>query len=241
MRTLISTLVFAVAALATSAQAAPPTKPVFSDAFDATGTLNSAWQVATWVNGHPFGCTFSNQDVSQANGVLTLSFSGHSGKCAEVRTVKFWQYGKFQTRMQPAAVPGTVSSFFLYAGAAGTSTHHEVDIEFLGSRPNILHTNYWVAGQPQALDIDLTAYGIDPQAGPRFYGFEWRADSLTWFTYNDAGQYIQLRKVPVSLSASMQLMMNAWYGDNLDSAFIFPGAYDNTPGAAVYDSVQIYK
>jgi hypothetical protein len=38
---------------------------------------------------------------------------------------------------------------------------------------------------------------------------------------------------------AMQLMMNAWYGDNMDTALQFPGYYAGQAGSAQYDSVSI--
>ncbi|NEX63922.1 family 16 glycosylhydrolase [Noviherbaspirillum galbum] len=211
---------------------------VFFDDFNTKGGLGSAWQISSWVNGHPFGCTFSSQDVSKNKGLLSLSFSGSSGKCAEVRTNQYWQYGTYIVDMKPANVKGTVSSFFLYDGVAGTSSHAEIDIEFIGGKP-LLHTNYWIAGQPDQLDIDLGAYGIDPFKSSRKYSIVWQPDSISWFVMNDAGQWVELRRVAAAQSTPMKLMMNAWYGDNMDSALVFPGYYDGTPGKADYNSVWI--
>lgn len=211
---------------------------VFSDDFSARGALSSAWQVSTWVNGHPFGCTFSSQDVAVNKGLLNLSFSGNSGKCAEVRTNAYWQYGSFAVNMKPANVAGTVSSFFLYDGVAGTPSHYEIDIEFLGGT-NILHTNYWIAGQQDPVDIDLSALGINPYKSLRKYGFSWNASGIAWNVMNDAGQWVTLREVAVPTMPQMKLMMNAWYGDNMDTALQFPGYYAGQAGTAQYDSVTI--
>jgi endo-1,3-1,4-beta-glycanase ExoK len=216
------------------------TQQVFFDDFTGKGNLGSAWQVATWVNGHPFGCTFSSQDVTKQKGMLSLSFSGNSGKCAEVRTQQYWQYGSFIVDMKPSNVKGTVSSFFMYDGVAGTGNHFEIDIEFVGGT-YLLHTNYWVAGQPHQQDIDLAALGIDPYRSSRRYSFVWQPDSISWHVMNDAGQWIEVRRASVALAAPMKLMMNAWYGDNMDTALQFPGYYDGTPGKAEYQSVWIGK
>jgi len=213
---------------------------VFYDDFSSKGGLGRAWDVATWVNGHPFGCTFSGQDVSRSKGVLRLSFSGNSGKCAEVRTRQYWQYGSFVVDMKPANVRGTISSFFLYDGVARTSSHHEIDIEFIGGT-SLLHTNVWIAGVQYPRDIDLATLGIDPYLRSRKYGFAWQPDAVVWNVMNDAGQWIEVRREPVSLAVPMKLMMNAWYGDNLDSALYFPGYYDGTSGKAEYSSVWIGK
>ncbi|HEV2611030.1 MAG TPA: family 16 glycosylhydrolase [Noviherbaspirillum sp.] len=211
---------------------------LFFDDFSGKGGLGDAWEIATWVNGHPFGCTFSNQEVSRGKGALSLGFSGNSGKCAEVRTRRSWQYGRFVVDMKPANVPGSVSSFFLYDGAAATSTHHEIDIEFIGGT-SLLHTNYWIAGRQYPVDVDLAALGIDPYQRSRQYSFTWRPDSIVWHVMDDTGRWTEIRREYVTLAAPMKLMMNAWYGDNLDSALHFPGYYDGTSGKAQYSMVRI--
>lgn len=211
---------------------------VFYDDFSGKGNLGSAWEIATWVNGHPFGCTFSDQDVSKSKGLLRLSFSGNSGKCAEVRTRQTWQYGSFVVDMKPSDVRGTISSFFLYDGASRTNTHHEIDIEFIGGT-SLLHTNFWVAGVQSPRDIDLAALGIDPYQRSRKYRFIWQPDAIAWHVMNDAGQWIEVRRETVTIAVPMKLMMNAWYGDNLDTAIHFPGYYDGTSGKAEYSSVWI--
>jgi beta-glucanase (GH16 family) len=213
-------------------------KQVFFDDFFSKNIVGSAWQISSWVNNHPFGCTFSSQDVSVNKSLLTLSFSGNSGKCAEVRTYNSWQYGTYVVSMKPANVAGTVSSFFLYTGVAGTTSHYEIDIEFLGGT-SILHTNVWLAGQQNSLDVDLSALGINSYKSLRKYGFSWTSSGIAWSVMNDAGQWVLLRQVAVPAMPPMQLMMNAWYGDNMDTALQFPGYYAGQAGSAQYDSVSI--
>ncbi|WP_420473279.1 family 16 glycosylhydrolase [Noviherbaspirillum sp. ST9] len=226
------------AGLAVGSNVGAQVTQVFYDDFSNKGKLGAAWDIASWVNGHPFGCTFSEQDVSKSKGMLTLSFSGSSGKCAEVRTKQFWRYGTFIVDMKPSDVKGTISSFFLYDGKAGTESHFEIDIEFIGGT-TLLHTNYWIGGRQDPLDVDLTTLGINPASALRRYSFVWQPDSIAWHVMNDAGQWVEIRRVYVALAAPMKLMMNAWYGDNTGSAIYFPGYYDGTPGKAEYSSVWI--
>lgn len=236
-RKLMSGCLLALASLSNSVNA--QTTQVFFDDFNGR-TLSSAWQIATWVNGPPFGCTFSSQDVHLGKSLLSLSFSGNSGKCAEVRTKAFWQYGAFVVDMKPSAVPGTVSSFFLYDGVAGTASHYEIDIEFVGGS-GLLHTNYWIAGQQYPQDIDLKVMGIDPYKASRRYSVSWQPDVIVWHVMDDAGQWVEVRRAAAAISAPMKLMMNAWYGDNIGSALLFPGYYGGQQGTAQYNSVWIGK
>lgn len=228
----------AAAALIWGSGVQAQTTQVLFDDFSGSGKLDSAWDIAYWVNGHPFGCTFSDLNVSKNKGMLSLSFSGDSGKCAEVRTKRFWQYGSYIVEMKPANVKGTISSFFLYDGVAGSSSHYEIDIEFIGGT-TLLHTNYWIAGKQHPVDIDLAKLGINPYKSLRRYAFSWQPDAIAWFVMDDAGAWVEIRREYTALSAPMQLMMNAWYGDNMDSALYFPGYYDGTKGVAQYGSVWI--
>lgn len=200
--------------------------------------LGDAWQVATWANGPPFGGAFSREQVGHEKGLLSLGFDGAAGTAAEVRTRQFWQYGRFTVEMRPAPVAGSVSSFFLYTGVAAAASHHEIDIEFLGSRP-MLHTNVWVGGQPSPKDIDLRRLGIDPFARSRLYAFEWQPDSITWRVMGDDGNWLDVRREEIRLGVPMQLMMNAWYGDNQGDALAFPGYYRGEAGKTEYRMVRI--
>lgn len=156
----------------------------FADDFSTNGVLGSSWQISTWANGSPFACTFSTENVTKAGGLLSLAFSAKSSAsqdtCAEVKTTQTFLYGRFVVYMQPTAAPGTVSSFFLYTGRSGTNSHFEIDIEFVAGK-KMLHTNYWVRGQPNAQDFYLPDYNIDPDNGIHGYAFEWRAGGITWY------------------------------------------------------------
>jgi len=236
-RNLIASCLFVLACFSPRVNA--QTTQVFFDDFDGRA-LGSAWQIAAWVNGPPFGCTFSNQDVHVGKSQLTLSFSGNAGKCAEVRTAKYWQYGAFVVDMKPSGVPGSVSSFFLYDGVASTASHYEIDIEFVGGS-GLLHTNYWIAGQQHPEDIDLGAMGIDPYKASRRYSVSWQPDVIVWHVMNDAGQWMEVRRAAAAIAAPMKLMMNAWYGDNVGTALLFPGYYAGQQDSAQYNSVWIGK
>jgi hypothetical protein len=105
MRPLITAFAFATV-LAPGAQAAN-----FFDGFDGTGGPNgSNWEVASWGNGSPFGCTFAFSEVwlsGSSNLVLNVNSSQPSArKCAEIRTWQSFTYGKFVVRMQPGTIAG---------------------------------------------------------------------------------------------------------------------------------------
>ena len=227
-------LITVVALAALFAPAAHATN--FFDGFDGTGGPNAAyWQVSNWANGSPFGCTFAYSEAwlsGSSNLVLNVNSAVPSAvKCAEVRTLQSFTYGKFVVRMQPGTIAGADSSFFLYTGTAGTPSHNEIDIEFInGGRT--LHTNVWRA------DVqDYQQFAVS--TGWRTIGFEWRPTYVRWFSVSDSGTETEFRRVSVSVSTPMQLMLNHWVGDNSASAKNFVGQYNGGGGSAYYDWVKV--
>jgi endo-1,3-1,4-beta-glycanase ExoK len=203
------------------------------DGFDGTGGANgSVWETANWSNGDIFGCAFAYSEVWKTGwGALDLNVNGGTGKCGEVRTWQSFTYGKFVTRLQPGTIAGGNSSFFLYTGNAGTSNHFEIDLEFINSG-RTLHTNVWVAGRQ-----NYQQFGI--ATGWRTIGFEWRPGFVRFFHVNSAGQEQEFRRVNVSISAPMRLMLNHWVGNNSAAAKNFVGTYNGGGGPAYYDWVQV--
>ena len=226
------TLVLALAAVL--APAAHATN--FFDGFDGSGGPNgSNWEVANWGNGSPFGCTFAYSEAwltGSSNLVLNVNSSAQNAvKCAEIRTWQSFTYGKFVVRMQPGTIAGADSSFFLYTGTAGTSSHYEIDIEFInGGRT--LHTNVWKADVQNYQQFAITT-------GWRTIGFEWRPTYVRWFSVSDSGAETDIRRVNVAVSTPMRLMLNHWVGDNSASARNFVGTYSGAGGSAYYDWVKV--
>lgn len=224
-------------ALALAASFAPAAHATnFFDGFDGTGGPNAAyWQVSDWANGSPFGCTFAYSEAwlaGNSNLVLNVNSSNQSAiKCAEIRTLQSFTYGKFEVRLQPGTIAGADSSFFLYTGTAGTPSHNEIDIEFInGGRT--LHTNVWKADVQNYQQFAVAT-------GWRTIGFEWRPTYVRWFNVSDAGVETEFRRVTISESTPMQLMLNHWVGDNSASAKNLLGTYSGGGGSAYYDWVKV--
>jgi beta-glucanase (GH16 family) len=226
-----------IAALALAAASVPSAHATnFFDGFDGTGGPNgNSWEVASWANGSPFGCTFAFSEAwltGTSNLVLNVNSSQPSArKCAEIRTWQSFTYGKFVVRMQPGTIAGADSSFFLYTGTSGTRSHNEIDIEFInGGRT--LHTNVWNADAQNFQQFAVST-------GWRTIGFEWRPSFVRWFSVSDSGAETNIRWVNTSISTPMRLMLNHWVGDNSSSARNFVGQYNGGGGAANYDWVKV--
>ena len=207
----------------------------FFEGFDGTGGPGGAWETANWHNGDIFGCTFAYSEAWRTGwGALQLNVNPNNGnpKCAEVRTWQSFTYGKFVTRLQPSYIAGANSSFFLYTGVAGTSSHFEIDIEFINSG-RTLHTNVWTAGRQNYQQFSVAN-------GWRTIGFEWRPSFVRWFHVNESnGQEIEFRRVYTNISAPMRLMLNHWVGNNSAGAVGFVGTYYGGGGPAYYDWVRV--
>jgi endo-1,3-1,4-beta-glycanase ExoK len=209
----------------------------FWDGFDAgSGPDPAKWEVANWANGDIFGCTFAYSEayrVSWGSLVLNVNASNQSNvKCGEVRTWQSFTYGKFVTRLQPSYIKGSNTSFFLFTGTPGTSSHQEIDIEFIRGG-TVIHTNVWKNGQQNYLQFG-TANGWQT------IGFEWRPTYIRWFHVNSNGSETEFRRVNVSISTPMRLMMNHWVGNNSAGAQSFLGYYTpGTGGPAYYDWVRV--
>jgi endo-1,3-1,4-beta-glycanase ExoK len=227
----------AAAALALALSFSAPTHAAnIFEGFDGTGGPGSAWETATWHNGDIFGCTFAVTEAWRTGwGALHLNVNGANSsnvKCSEVRTWQSFTYGKFVTRLQPGTIAGGNSSFFLYAGQAGTSSHFEIDIEFINSG-RTLHTNVWKAGQQNFQQFSVAT-------GWRTIGFEWRPGYVRWFHVNEAtGAENEFRRVNTAISAPMRLMLNHWVGNNSANAIGFVGRYSGGGGPAYYDWVKV--
>lgn len=139
------------------------------------------------------------------------------------------KYGRWEVRMQTAAVPGSVSSFFTYydnSWKGKPEPWREIDIEVLGDRPNSFQSNL-ITG---ALDKSLP----DPEKGKTtseknhsvdrmssdFHTFtlDWTPDSIVWrvdgkmLRKNDANnaQVVELR------DKDQGYRMNLWSSTSSD-------------------------
>jgi len=91
------------------------------------------------------------------------------------------KYGRWEIRMQAAATPGSVSSFFTYFDSSYISGKpwREIDIEVLGNAPGGFQSNVILASGSNA----YKAFHEMPQAvnaGFHTYLLDWTPDSVVW-------------------------------------------------------------
>ncbi len=232
----------------------------FFDGFD-TNTFNpSIWEASSGTNGDPFGCTFYPAMVTNGTGG-NLALTLHNGACSQIETYAQYLYGTLQTRLVYSNVPGTVASLFTYNSFYNNPSDPwtEIDIEFLPSKGDVLHTNIiyqatsTAANQQWEKYIDLTPYNINPVNAAVQVGFDWSATAVSWFIYDSNGNKQYLRTVTNSNATNCDcvpsyawpdqpanIYANYWHGDNNNSSSVdyFPLLYNYGSGTASYDFVQ---
>lgn len=137
----------------------------------------------------------------------TITCSG--GELYSKGTVK---YGRWEIRMQTAATPGSVSSFFTYynnSWEGKPEPWREIDIEVLGNKPNSFQSNI-ISGMvdpdlPNPNDGKITSEAHHEVSGMSsgFHTFtlDWTPDSIVWRVNGqtvrkdgaDAPQVVELR------------------------------------------------
>ena len=191
-----------------------------------------------WTNGNPFDCGWYEQNTSFKDGVLNLTIDkdltgkyNYSG--AEYRTVEYYGYGYYETSMQAIKNDGVVSSFFTYTGPYDGDPWDEIDIEILGKDTTKVQFNYYTNGTGNhEFMYDL---GFDASQGFHTYGFDWQADSITWYVDGEP-VYKATDNIP---STPGKIMMNTWPGTGVDE---WLNHYNgNTPLTARYQWVTYDK
>jgi beta-glucanase (GH16 family) len=230
----------------------------FKDDFS-WGFNSSIWQARSGSNGTPFGCTFDPSMINPSSHGITLSVT--PGQCAELRTNQNLGYGKVEGSLKTGNAPGTVASIFTYTSWYDTPGRpwQEIDIEFLPSLGNVVHTN--VIYQPQGgtyesweQDIDLGQYGLNITQDLVTIGFDWSSWKIEWYVYDAWGNqqvirtlykdngdgYVANNEIPQYAwpQDPTRIMLNHWHGDNSASGMYFPQEYFWENTWAYYDYLE---
>ncbi len=230
----------------------------FKDNFS-WGFNSGLWQARSGNNGSPFGCTFTPNQISTSSQGITLLVA--PGACSELRTHQTYGYGRIQGALNTSGTAGTVASIFTYTSWWDVSGRawQEIDIEFLPSRGNVVHTN--VIYQPQGgnyqsweQDIGLGQYGLDVRQNVLTIGFDWQSWKIDWYVYDQSGNYqvirtmykdngdgnIAFNEIPQYAwpQDPARIMINHWHGDNSSQAQNFPGWYNQNDAWAYYDYIE---
>lgn len=188
-----------------------------------------------WSNGSMFNCTWRKSNGSISDGSMKLAIDKdlldkppYSG--AEFRSRDFYGYGMYEVVMKPINNDGVVSSFFTYTGPSDNNPWDEIDIEFLGKDTTMVQFNYFTNGKGN--HEFLYELGFDASEEFHTYGFDWQADSITWYVDGEA-VCTASENIP---STPGKIMMNVWPGTGVDG---WLNAFDGTvPLTAEYKSVD---
>lgn len=223
---------------------------MWKDEFESS--LGSRWNIANWTFGNN-RCEFGRNMVSIDEGALHLGIARkveNRGKYpdkpywgAEVYTSEEYQYGKFETVMQPLTPSGVVTSFFLMNGIYDPDGNmldwFEIDIEFPGTTKRISYALHWFEnGQlnSTAKEVELE---FDASDAPHTYSIVWQPDSIAFFVDSTQTALFDNPNIMKQLQHPMSIHMNYWVSNS--SAWVGPFYESVLPIQTVYESVAFYK
>jgi beta-glucanase (GH16 family) len=127
---------------------------------------------------------FSDNNISIEDGALVLALTpvpfrdrGNTG--ASYKSRDLYHYGRYDIVMKAARGSGVISAFYTYTGPVYGDPHDEIDFEFLGRDPYLLHLNYFAAGKARlkrTIELDF-----DTAEDFHLYTIDWRPGEISWF------------------------------------------------------------
>ncbi|MEM7688746.1 MAG: family 16 glycosylhydrolase [Pseudomonadota bacterium] len=207
----------------TEAMAAPIPKPgprlegpgPFHETFDSYN--KKLWRISDgWRNGD---WTVNDWRRSQAkiDGELTLKLDKNKTDIAEfsggeIQTHKKYGHGYFETRMQAAKAPGSVSAFFTYTGPPFKDLWNEIDVEILGNKPREVMFTYFTDGEKREHIHQLP---FDTTEGMHTYAFDWQPGHLRWYVDGEMVHEASAAELPLPRS-QQKIMASLWASTTLD-------------------------
>jgi beta-glucanase (GH16 family) len=160
----------------------------------------------------------NNTASGYSNGVLYLTHTNSGGvlRGAAFQTEQAFRYGNYSAQIQAPAAQGLDAGFFMYNNSrfypcvkSGCNYWNEIDFEFLGFRPNNVHTNI-ISGSANSADSNVNGrdWGLGFNFSQGFHTYEIRYSSggISWVidgrTHRSEGTK--------GVDAPMYLMANIW-------------------------------
>jgi|GEM_PF-5645744 len=258
---LLSLFILSFAGLQQTQAAYPDgVKLIWSNSFAFHDTTN--WQKQTLGSLGSYNGAFSDKTVQFSNGIMNLKVSNYgtvndnyiaqykTGYTNDLRSGKGnipYKYGLYVVRMKPSPKDGVVSSFFTFIADTETPQSadrfwHEIDIEFLGNKPNMVQfNNHWdtintppASGSHVDSPLQYTT-SFDTTADFHEYAFLWHTNMIYFYVDGDL-KHSSTHVKPSGHSNAMRIMMNAW-------ADSWAGTFSTTPKVASvqYDWVKFYQ
>jgi beta-glucanase (GH16 family) len=221
----------------------------WQDDFD---TLDSsAWQLQTFTyDGNE--ATFSTQNASVADGLLTISLTAASAGAAkpylgvEMRSAKTLTYGKVSARMRFASGSGVVSGLVLFYTPYPNCDWNEIDIEHLGKSSNSSQLNaqvYTGTSDPNCTtsvtptqDPQVVDLGFNAEADFHIYDIEWTPAGVKYF-----GDGVLLRTWSANiarLKLPETILLTIWASSSADWAGALMAS--SVPASAQVDWIKVY-
>lgn len=142
------------------------------------------WRTDDRVGGKKINDTgFAEKNIAVEDDAMVLTLTdepyrdrGHTGAAYKSRNL--YAYGRFDAVMKAARGSGVISAFYTYTGGAYGDPHDEIDFEFLGRDPRLVHLNYFVGGTAKLKrTVDV---GFDASEDFHLYTIEWRPGEIIW-------------------------------------------------------------
>jgi len=196
-----------------------------SFAFPFNGPNSAMWTKSDgWSNGNPFQVGWRSDHVSFTNGLLNITLDNNplcsvgSSACSnqpyasgEYKTNKPLSYGTSTFSVKPTKGSGVVNGVFMYTGVFGTTSHDEIDIEFLGKDTTTVQLNYFhngIGGHEVLINL-----GFDASLAFHTYTIEWLPNSIKWLIDG-----VVVHTVTTSIpNKPMNLFLNLWATTGVDA------------------------
>jgi endo-1,3-1,4-beta-glycanase ExoK len=129
------------------------------------------------------------------------------------------KYGRWEIRMQVAATPGSVSSFFTYynnSSSGGSEPWREIDIEILGKNGNGFQSNLITGSAASRTTSEAFHAAPDLSKGFHTYVLDWTPDSIVYrvdgvSVRKDLGSMQQVRDLSDKVES---YRLNIWASTN---------------------------
>ena len=190
-------------------------QPSFIETFE-TEWNKSDWYISDYtVSGGYFRNSWSidNVEFPEEGGYSLKLLHARSGSMpfvgGEVQRTGWVQYGRIEGIMRPAPGSGAASGLFTYTGNHFGDPHDEIDIEWIGNRPDLVQFNVYRDGK--ALGAWKHTLPFEPAAALHLYAFEWDPDEIRWYVDGELIHSVTSEEVEIPFSPQ-RLMTHLWTG-----------------------------
>ncbi|KAL1841116.1 hypothetical protein VTJ49DRAFT_7394 [Mycothermus thermophilus] len=137
-----------------------------------------------------------------------VSFTvARSGNAPQLESIFYIMFGRVEVTMKAAPGAGIVSSLVLLSDALD-----EIDMEWLGSDPNEVQTNFFSQGRPIYTNAQFNP-APNNQAEFTTYIIDWTADRIIWYVGGTVVRTVHFNDAPdLYPQTPMQIKFGAWAG-----------------------------